>query len=173
MRFQPFQNLYSQVKETDQRLYEALDRISMYLQQLSDITTKLQRKDEQSLISDDVLIAQANVPLALTTAAQIIPNAFVLLNKQGTWLILGIFDFVCDNTSGSCQGTLEFNGLPFNPTDFAILSTSVGVIEGTIIKVWQIQNTGNSYAKLTANKSVNAGVSFAETRTQIVAIFVG
>ena len=173
MKFQPFQNLYSQVKETDQRLYEALDRIHLYLQQLSDITTKLQKKDEQSLISDDILIAQASAPLALTTIAQLVPGVFILLNKRGTWLIFGIFDFACDNASGSCQGTLEFNGLPFDPLDFAILSTSVGVIEGTVIKVWQVQNTGNSYAKLTANKSVNAGASFTETRTQIVAIFVG
>lgn len=127
------------------------------------------------------LLSANGDPLVLTTGFQYIDNAFVLLDRQGLWLITGIFDFLALDGCGVCQGQLEFNGVEFNGLmppaidDYAVLSPAVGVsLQATIAMGWAVPNVGRSYAKLLARKTAaGGGGSAINKNTKLFAQFIG
>ena len=176
INFQPFQMLYSQLKGTDIRLYEAMDRISGYLQQLVNASNISESNNIGANTNSFPNILSADImggAFALTTVFNYVPGAFLLLNKSGPWIVIGIFDFINDTAGGACLGQLEFNGLPVVPNPFAVLDNSVGTVRSAVPMCWTVQNSGNSYVKLMTAKSVNAGASFISVGTRLIALFTG
>jgi len=136
----------------------------------------------QSLVriqSNELLTAYGD-PLILTTSFEYIDNAFVQLDRDGTWLITGVFDFLATSGCGICEGQLEFNGTEFNGLtppatgDYAVLSPAAGTsLEATVSTVWKVENAGLQYAKLLARKTSNGGSASINKATKLFALFVG
>jgi len=91
MTFKPFQFLYQTFKGVDQRLFDTLERIHMYLEELFNA-------------DNAVLTISGTNDLILETFSKNVPGLSLNLKKPGTWLIL--VNLECQHVAG--DGDIEF-----------------------------------------------------------------
>ncbi len=120
--------------------------------------------------------AGASRDLTLTTSFQDVPGATVTLVEEGTYQIIGVFDFqgsdALDDTALAI-GQLEVDGVPSAREAHYTLRIDMLVGErATISVVWGVTTTGaNKVAKLRAKKTSGTGASYTyATHTNIRAI---
>src|SRR5471030_1606098 len=120
INFQPFQNLYQGVKKYDIKLFEALDKISSYLQSLSNLA--------------DFTISQSdrpNAPGNVTEITLIAPST-VISNPSVTSGLFGIIIF---------QGSVDGNAVVFSsnyiggPALAQMINTTANTYSALMFKV--------------------------------------
>ena len=101
-----------------------------------------------------------------------ITGATVTLDKNGTWVVVGIFEFIHSGTDGTQRGYLDYNGA--TQTGNASHLGSATAEKATVAQVWFLTVTGQpKVAKLRADKSSGASSSTCEaTNTTINAVFL-
>lgn len=127
--FRPFQFLYNVFKNTDQRLFDVLERIHGNLEELFDMT-------------DNQVIQKSGIDnLTLASFYQDVPGLSVTLRKPGTWLIC--VNLECKHVSPDT--TIEFcvvangitlgnTGITFNDSGILIVSCAKFWVYKAIIK---------------------------------------
>ena len=116
--------------------------------------------------------AAASAQLTLSTTVTDITGATVTLDKNGTWVVVGIFEFIHSGTDGTQRGYLDYNGATQTGNSSHLGSATAE--KATVAQVWFLTVTGQpKVAKLRADKSSGASSSTCEaTNTTINAVFL-
>jgi hypothetical protein len=125
-----------------------------------------------ALANNNELVAHPNTTFTLSASYLDIPNLFVTLNKNGTWLILLTLDMTWQNANVGVQGQLLVNGV-VQADDILGEITTGGGSEITIGQHWTYSNTGTNVAKIHAKDLVgSSGANINQTNTKLTAIFL-
>lgn len=169
INFKSFQNLYSQVKLKDIRLYEALDKISDYLQQL---ITAVNNFVSFTLTFPAPLTANATGQ-ALTLAYANVNDLTFTLNKSGTWLIIldANFnqytpDFVID-TQVLVNGVIQF---PIMQVDDGGVITGASIVNASKTCIYK-SLAGSDIVTVQVKKVAGAGTSVITNLTTMIGLW--
>ncbi len=158
MKFQGFQNLYQHLKGADIKLFETCNKVSSYLQTISNELNDLAGQS-------NLQIAYSTAPLALTGVITIIPGAFIRLSGSGTYLITACFDMVIAGAldiGTSIVGSLLVGGIVQIPV--ATFQNQVQQSRVTTFQQWMLViNSDNQLVQLAGNKVGGTGASFINT----------
>jgi hypothetical protein len=121
-----------------------------------------------------LLLASSTSNLTLTAANQSVPGANLTLTVAGTYLVIGVFDFIAQgagDVNAAFIGELFVNGVANSGS--AVLVAAAAGQRGTQAQQWLATAPAGAFAELQAFKTSGTGTSIvASPHTRISALWV-